>query len=119
MPSLGNLDQAVNVHAGDVYAVGVDFARLNDAVFDFHDCDVGGHGHDGVEVALGQAELQVAEGVGAVGANEREISGQGVFQYVGASVDLPVLLALGKFGSHAGGGVECADAGGRRAHPLG
>ena len=100
-------------------AVRVDVARLDDAVFHLDDGDVGGHGHDGIEVALGEAELQVAEGVGAIGADQGEVGRQGIFQYVGAPVDFAVLLALGQFGPHAGGGVESADAGGGGAHPFG
>ena len=100
-------------------AIGVNFARLHNAVLDLNHRDVSRHRHDRVEVALGEAELQVAKSVGAVGADEREIGGQRVFQHVGASVDFPVFLALGQLGADAGGGVERADAGGGSAHPLG
>ena len=55
----GDLDEAVDVHAGDVDFVRVEVADGDDGVFDFDDGYFGGHGHDGVEVALGEAELRL------------------------------------------------------------
>ena len=62
--------------------------------------------------------MQVAESVGAPGADEGEIGRQRVFQHIGASVDFPVFLALGQLGADAGGSVKGADAGGGGAHPF-
>jgi hypothetical protein len=57
----------------------VQFSRRDNVVFHFNDGDTSGHGHDGVEIALCQAELQIAECVRLPGSDERVVSVQGVF----------------------------------------
>ena len=91
-----NLNYAVHVDARNVNVVRLQLSRRHHVVFHLHDGYGGSHGHDGVEVALGQPSLTVADGVGLPGADEGVISGKWVFQHVGASVDLPVLFAFGQ-----------------------
>src|SRR3954454_2046362 len=54
-----HVDHALDVDAGRVDAVGIEFARL-DQVLDLGHRDRGGGGHHGVEVARGLAIDQVA-----------------------------------------------------------
>ena len=99
--------------------VWVQFPRRDDVIFHFDDGDAGRHRHNRVEIALRQAELQVAEGVRLPGPDERVVGVQGVFQHIRPAVDLPVFFALGQFRAHTGRGVKGANAGGSSAHALG
>ena len=79
----------------------------------------GGGGHDRAEVAGGLAVDEVAQPVGAVGPDQRDVAADRVLQDVRAAVDLAGLLALGQRRADAGGAEERADAGAGGAHPLG
>src|SRR5262245_23869467 len=69
---------------GDVDARHMNLIRVqcpcrDNVVFHFDNGDTGGHRHDGVEIALRQPELQIAERVRLPGSDECIVSMQGVF----------------------------------------
>ena len=107
---MGDVDDAVYADARGVDVVGVHCAEGDYLLLDLDQGYAGGHGHYGVEVSLGEAELEVAEGVAAVGADEGVVGVQGVFEDVFFAVDDAMFLAFGDLGADAGGGVEGADA---------
>ena len=78
-----------------------------------------GGGHHRPEVAGGLAVDEVAHPVRPVRTDQRDVAADRVLQDVGASVDLPRLLALGERRADAGRAEERADPGTGRAHPLG
>ena len=66
----------MHINAGQVHAVGVHLASLDD-LFDLDHADLAGHGDCGVEVARGVTELQIAGLVGAVRFDQGHMRYQG------------------------------------------
>ncbi|KOO54171.1 hypothetical protein ACS33_15590 [Edwardsiella ictaluri] len=73
--------------------------------------DVGGEGNQRVKVAGAELVGQIAQGIGAMGADQRQIGAQRALQQPGFAVERQALLALGDDGTDAGGGQKTAEPG--------
>jgi hypothetical protein len=99
----------VHEHAGDADGLRVELA-VHDLVH-LGDGELGALGEGRHEVAADAAELQVAEAVGAGGADQRDVHLEAVFEDVVDAVDGADLLALRDRRTDAGARVEGPDAG--------
>src|SRR4051794_37996503 len=79
-------DDAIDEDAGGHDGLGIETPGSHELV-DLHDCRGRGRGHDGPEVTGRLAVHQVAEPIGPVGADQREVCDDRVLEHVVATVD--------------------------------
>src|SRR5579883_956709 len=87
----------------------VEAAHRHDRL-DLGDGDARGGCHHRVEVAAGLAVDEIAPRIGALGADQREVSAQTMLEEVHTPAELALLLALGERRADAGRRVERRDA---------
>ena len=112
------LDQSLHEDARRVHAVRLDRAGV-DQLLDFGDRVSRRGRHHRIEVARGLSIHEVAGAIALPRLDEREVGVQRRLEDVGAAVDDAALLAFRDQRAGAGRREETADAGARRAHPLG
>src|ERR1700687_5936425 len=98
------LEDGVDKNSGCVDPVRRKLAEI-DQLLNFGDNVIGGGSHHGIKVACGFAIDEIAPAVAFPGFDKREISAEGAFEYVAASVEVASFLAVGDHGAVTGGGV--------------
>src|SRR5262249_31052051 len=102
-------DEPIDVDAGSDDAFPVELRRVDDLV-DLRDHHVGGSRHDRVEVALHTAVDEVAELVGSVRSEEREIRSERALEEHLAAIEHADLFAFRGHRPHSRWRVEAGDA---------
>src|SRR5659263_786344 len=110
-------DDLVNKEAGRDDVLGVDLTQLRNLVHGGYRL-FAGRGHNGAEVAGRHAVHQVAPAVAALGLDQRDITVDGMLQYVILSIAFAAFLALGQLGAKTGRREEGANARARRPDAL-
>jgi hypothetical protein len=105
----GTLENAFDIDPRSHDRVGVEFAGLYQLLY-FGDGDARGGCHHGVEIACRPAIDQVALAVAFPRLHQCEICLERRLQYIVATIERALFLALSDQGAHPGGGVEGGDA---------
>ena len=114
---MGAEDDAIDIDAGGVDAVGAQLARRDD-LLDFGHGDGAGCSHHRIEVPRRLAIDQIALSVALPGLDDREVGLQPALHHIELAIELAHFLALGHQGADAGLGEEGGNAGAAGAVTL-
>lgn len=104
-------------HTGQVDLVRTQLAHLDDLVH-LGDGQPGGLREADVKVAAAAAEPQIAHLIGSVGADQREVGGDGAFEYVRSAIEVSGVLAFGDRGADRDRRVDGRQPSAAGPHPF-